>query len=175
MRRRPLQINADGTAFVPLTRGLFAIIDAADAPLVAQYNWHAAWGKATSGVVTWSARTNAPNEKGGYKPLYLHTFLTSWSRVDHKDGNELNNRRSNLRPTSQQQNCFNRRKISKPTSSSHKGVSWNKHRSNWRSVICVSGKSKLLGNFKTELEAAEAYRKAASEMHGEFSVFKSRI
>jgi hypothetical protein len=40
----------------------------------------------------------------------------------------------------------------------------------WIAQIVINGKQRRLGSFKTETEATAAYRRAAAEVHGEFSV-----
>jgi hypothetical protein len=47
-------------------------------------------------------------------------------------------------------------------------VSFKKSRNKWQSQIKINGKTKHLGLFETEIEAHEAYCKAAAELHGEF-------
>jgi hypothetical protein len=86
MRIRPITISGD-RAFVPLTQGKVAIIDAADAALVGQYNWCA--------VFTSRSRCYAVNGKS----RYLHRFLMrppADREVAFINDNPLDNRRSNL-------------------------------------------------------------------------------
>lgn len=54
-------------------------------------------------------------------------------------------------------------------SSRHKGVSWSKREKKWKSYIRVDGKPKHLGYFKSEIEAAKVYNKAAILYHKEFA------
>ena len=49
-----------------------------------------------------------------------------------------------------------------PTSQ-YKGVSWKKNRNKWQSQIKINGKSKHLGYFTSEEDAAESYQKALEE------------
>jgi hypothetical protein len=48
-------------------------------------------------------------------------------------------------------------------SSQHRGVSWHKARGKWRAQILIDGKSRFLGCFADEEEAAAAYREADDE------------
>lgn len=87
---------------------------------------------------------------------------------DHKDGDGLNNLRSNLRLCDVLQNTCNQQKRLNNTSG-FKGVSFFRQNGTWRARIMVSGHSRFLGYFKTALEAAQAYDRAAIELHGEFA------
>lgn len=89
-------------------------------------------------------------------------------QIDHRDGNPSNNRASNLRESTQAENarnCAGRR----GKSSSYKGVHLFRRTSKWTAQIAVSGKSKHLGFFDTEIEAAVAYNHAAQSLHGDFA------
>ena len=51
-----------------------------------------------------------------------------------------------------------------PTSSRHRGVSWEKRRRQWKAQIQVNGKNRCLGLFHDEDEAARAYAAACHEL-----------
>jgi hypothetical protein len=89
-------------------------------------------------------------------------------RFDHKDGNGLNNTRSNLRPCTQGQNNMNQRKRKNATSR-FKGVTWSAADEKWKACITANHVQHHLGYFCDEEEAARAYDKAARSLHGEFA------
>jgi hypothetical protein len=86
--------------------------------------------------------------------------------VDHIDGNTLNNRKSNLRVASQQQNCWNKSKLStRKCHSKYLGVTWVKATSRWQARIG----NMYLGRFQSEKEAGLAYDTYARKIYGEFA------
>lgn len=109
------------------------------------------------------------------KQLRLHRVLTKAKDnevVDHINGNGLDNRRSNLRVTTQLNNNANARKKAKATSM-YKGVSLYLDGATskpWKAQIQRDGRKFHIGYFATEIEAAIAYDNAAKEYFGEFAV-----
>lgn len=107
--------------------------------------------------------------------LSLHHFILGMSRlrpesweVDHKNGNIFDNRKSNLRPCTRQQNAFNQKKRDSCTSK-YKGVSWDTKKKRWHTHITINGKAKFLGYFVDEQAAAKVYNVEASRLFGEFA------
>lgn len=161
MRLRPLRIEGD-VAYVPLTQGMEAIIDASDAALIQDANWHARKGSGAN----WYASTDSKQERGVM--IRMHRLIIGVTDpkipIDHRDGNGLNNRRSNLRIATTQQNAWNRRL---PTEG-YKGVTQTAHA--FLAQITVGGEHRNLGSFFTAEDAARAYDMAAREAFGEFAV-----
>lgn len=93
-----------------------------------------------------------------------------WPRVrlDHRDGNALNNRWENLRYATQAQNMQNSRRRS-DNQTGFKGVSFNRARGRFQAHISINRKSRYLGLFDTAEEAHAAYCAAAKEHFGEFA------
>lgn len=91
--------------------------------------------------------------------------------IDHINHNGLDNRRTNLRHVTRQQNMFNSRGYKKRTSI-YKGVCQgkkNKKYGRWVSYIKHNGKTIYLGSFTDEVSAAKAYNNAAIEKFGKFA------
>jgi len=159
---RPVRIEGN-IAYVPLTKGYEAVIDAADAALVGQWNWHAM----EDGGRVYAARKD--HSAGRSETVRLHRLLTGAAKgvmVDHRDGDGLNNRRKNLRTATNSQNQHNRRP--QQGRCSLKGVSWHCQARRWRAHISVDGRKRHLGLFDTPEAAHAAYCKASTELHGEF-------
>jgi hypothetical protein len=94
----------------------------------------------------------------GRQPLY---------DIDHINLNRADNSWNNLREATRSENKANTTPPVTNTSGV-KGVSWHKHRKNWRATIKIDGKAKHLGSFADIEEAKAAYEKTAAEMFGNF-------
>lgn len=106
------------------------------------------------------------------KHLFMHRVILgindSSITIDHINRNTLDNRKSNLRICSQQQNICN----TEPRSGKYKGTSMHKLKDGserWVAQISANHVKYRLGTYNTEEEAALAYNKAAKELHGEFA------
>lgn len=146
--------------------GRVALVDDEDYDLVMQYRWRV-WEKDHEGARTNGPYAQANTYRDGRKGhVFMHKLVTSWPRVDHKNHNGLDNRRSNLRPATTAQNNHNQRpQIG--TSSRYKGVTWHKANRKWQATIKLAGRSRYLGCYSTEEDAALAYNAAALEAYGE--------
>ena len=165
MPRTIRQIRIEGNvAYVPLTRGFFAIIDAVDVAAVNAWNW-TAMPKAKAVYAFRAERVN-------FKPrsIMLHRFIMGEPdgfHIDHIDGDGLNNCRSNLRLATHAENMRNGR-IRVTNTSGVKGVSWHRPLCKWQASIRFDGRTRHLGYFADLDSAAAAYAKASVELHGEF-------
>jgi len=100
----------------------------------------------------------------------LHTFLLPTSMfVDHINHNKLDNRMSNLRECTSQQNFRNAGGVKK--TSIFKGVSFTNKCGRWAvyAKFPGSGNKRFWGYYDTEIEAAKAYNKYAQKYGDEFS------
>lgn len=101
-------------------------------------------------------------------PLANHILNIGDKVFDHKDRNFLNNQKDNLREATQKQNTWNR-SIQKNKKSRYKGVSLKSDGKKWSSTITFNGRTKTIGSFILEEDAAKAYDKKAKELFGEFA------
>ncbi len=85
--------------------------------------------------------------------------------VDHIDNDKTNNNWKNLRCATHAENNRNSTKTSKPTSSIYKDVCFHTRSGKWIANIQLGRKSKHLGYFTNEREAAESYNAAALEFY----------
>lgn len=160
---RPIRIEGN-IAYITLTQGYEAVIDAADVHLVEGRNWFA---RVTHGNAVY-AESNLSHPRSGQDKL--HRIIigdTPGLQIDHIDGDGLNNRRGNLRLATHSQNMQNR-PLFKNNKSGFKGVSYRKDSKCWRAEILSKGDRHILGKFNCPTAAHFAYVKASRELHGEF-------
>lgn len=95
--------------------------------------------------------------------LYVHGTFPS-GVIDHINRIKTDNRPENLRDVTRSENRQNTI-AQKNNKSGYKGIWWHKQNKNWCASICVDGKQKHIGCFKTAEEAHLAYQKEASTYH----------
>lgn len=150
-----------------LGNGLFAICDWCDFNSVKSFKWNST---SLDSRVQWAWAHDVENGGEKRKKVAMHNVIMKPSEgfiVDHINGNGLDNRRSNLRIATRQQNTFN--SVHKGGTSKYKGVALDKESGLWRAYIAKDGKRTWLGRFPDELSAAIAYDKAAKDMFGEYA------
>lgn len=141
----------------------YFLVDDDDYPTVSKYNW----SLDSHGYVVRRA-------KGG--SISLHRFIAKIHRwnvgenvIDHINRDKKDNRKSNLRMCTFQQNTFNRKQQFNDTTSRYKGVS-KRENGHWRMRVYVEGKCYCDKTYRTEIEAAVAYNRAAVKAHGEYAL-----
>jgi hypothetical protein len=88
--------------------------------------------------------------------------------VDHISGNKLDNRRSNLRVCTHQENMFNQRRRCTNTTG-FMGVSYMKRVGRYEAYVHCGGRKHYAGLFRSPEDAATARDKKASVLFGEFA------
>ena len=151
---------------IKITKGYVTQVSDEDYDELKKYKWFADVRPCT----VYARRTKSINEEN-QKKIFIHRQILKvklGEYTDHIDGNGLNNTRENLRIVTSCQNNRNRKKIP-GRSSKYKGVSFEKDRNKWRSIIINNYQKIDLGRFDNEVDAAKAYNKAAIELFGEFA------
>lgn len=101
--------------------------------------------------------------------IYNNVEYSNKIKIDHIDGNQLNNSPTNLRIVNSSQNSMNSRKISKTTTSKYKGVYYSTKRKRWIARIKRNGVTKHIGSFMLEIDAANAYNSEALLLFGDYA------
>ena len=144
-------------------------VSAANYEKVKQYRWFRAGFAKKHPRSTHYAMAMIRQPGGKRRAIHLHTFLFGREGVivDHKDGNGLDCRDSNIRITVRFGNAQHQGK-QRSNSSGYKGIS--PHGSGWRAEIRANGVRSYLGTYRTKENAAHAYDAACLQHHGEFAV-----
>jgi len=147
-----------------LPGGHICLIDDADELLISGFDWRVLKLKHTFYAHAWHGQLH----------LYMHRLVAgapAGKYVDHANRNGLDNRRANLRVATKSQNGANRVADARVrrTTSDYKGVFFDRSRGKWAATIHVDGKSKALGRYEAEVQAAEAYNVAALAAWGRFA------
>jgi len=93
----------------------------------------------------------------------LHYGSMPALHIDHINGVKTDNRIANLRLATRSQNQMNR-----GSATGHKGVTWSSAQGRWLARCAVGGRRHHLGYFETLPAAIAAYKRAASQLHGQF-------
>lgn len=152
---------------IPLTQGKIALIDDENFERVSVHKWHAHLNHGN-----WYAKRNVQIGPGKRTVISMHQFIMGNidRKLDHWDGNGLNNQKDNLRVCTNAQNCFNARPKTVPNKRSRfKGVTRRDQHRPWRAYISFQGRPATIGDYHTEEAAALAYNLAAQRHFREFA------
>ena len=150
---------------IELTKGQVAYVDDEDFEWLNQWKW---FTRVRGHLLYVSRYIKQPS--GKRERIHMHREIMHPSVgviIDHIDGNGLNNQKSNLRLCNKAQNKMNSI-AHRGSSSKYKGVALREN-GKWRSIIRINKKLLHLGTFVSEVEAAEAYNRMATELFGDFA------
>lgn len=152
-------------AYIPLTQGLFALVDADDALHLSAWNWYAIKGRDLGGIYV----GRMGKEEAKRMVVRLHRQIMSPPKhlvIDHKNHNPLDNRRGNLWVCTQKENMQNIRPSSKRLCRGQSfvvKVYWHTRDQRWRVRTLENGKDTQIGSFR-DFESAENLRKYTTNL-----------
>jgi HNH endonuclease len=151
------------TRLIPLSQGLWALVDATDYEALRQYTWSAVRQDKNLYAVTGAVREVHPQWS-------MHRLLLGFPAegVDHINRDSLDNRRCNLRPASKSQNGCNYG-LPAHNTSGFRGVTWDQARGKWSAQVRLNQRTYHIGRFADPVEAAYARDAAALRLHGKFA------
>jgi hypothetical protein len=152
VKRLPFIPIGPSIGYVPLTQGQYALVDAEDVLYLAQWSWCAAWSE-----ITQSFYAVTQIRDGGKSSIGMHRLLLNTPagmQGDHIHHQTLDNRRSQIRTVTPQQNLMNRRRASAPPKYGIYGITKVKRSIPW--VLRVG--NKYVGRFSSLEKAIEGRR-----------------
>jgi hypothetical protein len=142
--------------FIPLRNRVksivaFTIVDEDDFIILNKYKW----SKNDNGYVKGNINGQPWNLHRFIMINILNNNIDFKMKIDHIDGNKLNNSRENLRIVSDSENARNKIKQAN-TSSKYIGVSFDKSKNEWRTSISINNK-KINARYDNEDHAGYQY------------------
>ena len=166
----PFKIDGVYCRLIPLTKGLYAIVDNSDYEWLSAFTWHATWNYRTRSFYAHRKALRSEPHPGKTIPMHRQILGLGYGdeRVgDHKETRQtLDNRRNNLRIVD---DCGNARNTPKRrnNTSGFKGVS-QLPSGHFQVKIVVQGKPIYLGSRDTREAAGALYDEASLKYHGEY-------
>lgn len=150
---------------IEISGGFIALVDDCDSGL-SMFRWHKEVRNLRDGkqIVYASRKSPRPSRE----KIYMHREVMGFPNgdVDHRDGDGINNQRSNLRTATRSQNMGAMRE--KKRISKYRGVVPSPV-GRWIAQITVCRKVIYLGTFDSQEDAGKAYNEAALSGFGEFA------
>jgi len=143
------------------------IVDDDDLEFLSQKKWRLSSG----GYAITGKSVLLPDGTRKKTTIYMHIIVNKTPdgyQTDHINGNRLDNRKSNLRTVTRQQNMFNK-KTSPRSISGLKGVGWCKQTQKWKVSIFADGKRRTIGRYPCIEIATKVYNEHAKKYHGEYA------
>jgi hypothetical protein len=154
-----------------IIKGYPVIIDEEDLAKVEGFTWRAHKIKDQPWLIYFRSYTTGSHTTR--KEVLLHRLIAGGFHkdgivIDHRDGDTLNNCKTNLRRCTTSQNTSNARKMT-GKSSPYKGVTLDAKTGKWKVTITHKGVSEHLGYFTDIILAARTYNNRAQVLFKEFA------
>ncbi|HEY8659877.1 MAG TPA: hypothetical protein VIM07_04430 [Chitinophagaceae bacterium] len=139
---------------------VYAMVDDEDYERLSKNKWYIMRLYHCNTDILYARRYEGSPKNGNHKAILMHReVLGATSRlekIDHKDGNGLNNQKNNIRKCTHSENMSNR-KVSHKKSNKYLGVFFKKNEDSYQAALKKDGKVYSTGYFKTTEQAAQAY------------------
>jgi len=140
--------------------GIFAMVDDEDYGLINSNRWYIMKLYHCETEILYARRYEGSPKKGNHRAILMHREILGANeksqKVDHKDGNGLNNQKENIRIGTHSNNMSNR-KVSYKKEIKYLGVTFVKKMGRYKPALKKDGKVYYKGSFETAELAAAAY------------------
>lgn len=150
--------NIPGVGYCRNTGNPF-YFDPEDYDKIKDYTWSDRWRNGYHELRAWDSNLE--------QMIWMH-WLIAGKEYDHKDRDPMNNRKSNLRKATQEQQSQNRKKTNR-NNSGVVGVCYDKKQNYWRVYISINKNQVQLGCFINKEDAIITRLKAEAKYYGEFA------
>jgi hypothetical protein len=162
--QEPFFLDGEPCLWLPASKGYFFIVDAGRYEELMGHRWYAHLEERSGKVYAVRHQQMVGGKRPPQVALHRHVLPPPPNKtVDHKNGNSLDNRQSNLRPATMLQQIQNRRKHKRGLK--YKGV----YSSRYKAGITYYGRGLCLGTYSAMENAALAYDCAARILFSEFA------
>jgi hypothetical protein len=139
---------------------IFALVDEEDYDSVSKNRWYLMKLYHCDTEILYARRYEGCPKKGNHKAILMHREILGATersqKVDHRDGNGLNNKRDNIRICTHSDNMSNR-KMSYKKDIKYLGVHFDKSTNTYKASMRLNGVSHNVYSFPTPELAALAY------------------
>lgn len=150
---------------------VFAMVDEDDFDVINSNRWYIMRLYHCNTEIKYARRYEGSPRKGNHKAILMHREIMNVNgreiKIDHKDGNGLNNTKDNMRISSHSENMSNR-KVAYNKEIKYLGVYYSKNDKKYRAVLKKDGKLYCKYGFSNEKEAAIGYNELVIKINPTF-------
>lgn len=160
---------------------VYAMVDEEDYQELSKHNWYIMKLYHCDTEILYARRYEGSPRKGNHKAILMHRFILGANdksqKVDHKDGNGLNNTRDNIRIGTHSENMSNR-KVSYKKDIKYLGVCNDRSNGKYKAILKKDGKVYTRYGFSSPELAAIGYNELIAKynpIYGRFNIINKNI